>query len=136
MINLAVSTVEPTDIEAELLAIAVSEDDLERGELLGAIDARVGGVLRRAAADERFRAKPGQTLVAHVRDVHVRRIALVGLGAAPDASGQALRVAAGCAARIAAGVAAARTAFIWSAGAVTAGDARACEVAAEGALLG
>jgi len=130
MINLAVSTAEPTEIEAELLAIAVSEDDLERGELLDRIDARVGGVLRRAAADERFRAKPGQTLVAHVRDVPARRIALVGLGAAPDASGQALRIAAGGTARIAAGVAAARTAFIWSPGAVTVGDARACEVAA------
>src|SRR5580765_8928999 len=128
MINLVVSTAEPTEIEAELLAIAVSEGELERSELLDLIDARVGGVLRRAAADERFRAKPGQTLVAHVRDVHARRIALVGLGAAPDPSGQALRVAAGCAARIAAGVAAARTAFTWSAAGVSLPDARACEI--------
>jgi leucyl aminopeptidase len=136
MTDLAVTSAEPADIEAELLVIATSESELERGELLGAIDARVGGVLRRAAADERFRGKPGQTLVTHVRDVRARRIALVGLGAGPDASGQALRAAAGVAARVAAGVAAPRVAFAWPAGAVTTTDARACEIAAEGALLG
>jgi len=133
MLDLAATATEPVDIEAELLVLALSEDELERGELLARTDARAGGVLRRAAGEERFRAKLAQTLVVHVRGVPAQRIALVGLGAGSDPSGQALRVAAGCAARLAAGVGAARAAFAWSSGA---GDARACEIAAEGALLG
>src|SRR5436190_11315949 len=135
MLDLAATATDPIDIEAELLVIAVSEPELERGELLDRADSRAGGVLRRAAADERFRAKLGQTLVVHVRGVPAQRIALVGLGATTDSSGQALRMAAGCAARIAAGVGAPRAAFAWSAAGVGVDGARACEVAAEGALL-
>jgi len=134
-LDLASSASDPADIDAELLVLAVGEAELEHSELLEPIDARVGGVLRRAAADERFRAKLGQTLVVNVRDVRAQRIALVGLGAL-DPAGQALRVAAGAAARIAAGVGAPRTVFAWSPAAVTVEPARACEIAAEGALLG
>jgi leucyl aminopeptidase len=136
MLELVATAADPTDIEADLLVLAVGEADLERGELLQHVDARVGGVLRRAAAEERFRAKLAQTLVAHVRDVRPQRIALVGLGGNPDNAGHALRVAAGCAARIAASVGAARVAFAWSLPPASASDARACEIAAEGALLG
>jgi len=132
MLELAATSTDPADIDADLLVLAVGEPELERGELLDRTDARVGGVLRRAASEERFRAKLGQTLVVHVRDVRAQRIALVGLGAAERAA-PSLRVAAGCAARVAASVGAARVAFAWSS---TAGDARACEIAAEGALLG
>jgi leucyl aminopeptidase len=136
MLDLVVTTTDPVDVEADLLVIAVGEAELEHGELLERADARVGGVLRRAAGEEAFRAKLGQTLVAHVHDVRARRIALVGLGAGPDAAGQALRVAAGGAARVAASVGAARAAFAWSPASVAGDAARACEVAAEGALLG
>ena len=135
MLDLSLTVTEPADIDADLVVLAVGDGDLEGGALLARTDARVGGVLRRAAGEERFRAKLGQTLVVHVRDVRAQRIALVGIGAGPDPSGQALRVAAGAAARIAAGVGAPRVAFAWPAGATVA-DVRACEVAAEGALLG
>ena len=114
MLDLTVTSTEPADVEADLLVLALGEAELEGGGLLERTDARVGGVLRRAAGEERFRAKLGQTLVVHVRDLRAQRIALVGLGAGPDASGQALRVAAGGAARVAASVGAARTAFAWS----------------------
>jgi leucyl aminopeptidase len=134
MLELSVTSTEPADIEAELLVLAVGEEELEQGELLGRTDERVSGVLRRAAVEERFRGKLAQTLVAHVRDVRPHRIALVGLGAAADPTAQALRVAAGCAARIGATVGAPRAAFAWSRS--SADDGRACEVAAEGALLG
>src|SRR5262245_17070098 len=135
MLDIEVTSSAPVDIEADLLVLAVSEAELERGELVEHADARAGGVLRRAAAEERFRGKLGQTLVAHVRDLRARRIALVGLGASPDPAGQALRVAAGSAARVAAGGGAARAALAWSS-AVADGDTRGCEVAAEGVLLG
>src|SRR5262245_47333423 len=137
MLDISLTTDEPAAIDADLLAIAVGEPELERGELLSAVDARAGGVLRRAAGEERFRAKLGQTLIAHVRDVRAPGRVLVGLGASPDAAGQALRVAAGGAARVAAGVGAARVALAWSpAAAAAVSDVRACEIAAEGALLG
>jgi leucyl aminopeptidase len=135
MLDLSVTSSEPADIEAELLVVAVREDELEHGDLLSSIDARVGGVLRRAAGEERFRAKLGQTLVAHVRDVRAQRIALVGLGPGTDASGSELRIAAGSAARAAAGVGAVRAALAWAPSALGF-EARACEIAAEGALLG
>jgi len=134
MLDLAVTSTEPADADADLLVLALGETELEGGGLLERADARVGGVLRRAAGEERFRGKLGQTLVVHVRDLRAQRIALVGLGAGPDASGQALRIAAGAAARVAASVGAARTAFAWSSSIADGG--RACEVAAEGALLG
>ncbi|HEY7372927.1 MAG TPA: M17 family peptidase N-terminal domain-containing protein, partial [Polyangia bacterium] len=136
MTDLAATSTDAADIDADLLVLAVAEPDLDRGDWFAGIDARVGGVLRRAAGEERFRAKLGQTLIVHVRDVRPQRVALVGLGAAPDPSGQALRVAAGSAARVATGVGAARVAFAWSAAGVTIAEVRACEVAAEGALLG
>src|SRR3954451_15100996 len=121
MPDLAVTATEPADIQAELLVLALSEPELERGDLLERVDERAGGVLRRAAGDERFRAKLAQTLVVHVRDLRAQRIALVGLGATPDATGQTLRIAAGCAARIASNVGAARVAFVWSSSAMAAG---------------
>src|SRR5438876_426618 len=111
LLNLTLSVNEPAEIDADLLVVAVGEAELEGGELLARIDARVGAVLRRAAGEERFRAKLGQTLVAHVRDIRPQRVALVGLGPAADPTGQALRVAGGSAARIAAAVGARSVAF-------------------------
>jgi leucyl aminopeptidase len=133
MLDLTATTAEPTDIEADLLVLAVSEAELERSDLLDRTDARVGGVLKRAAGEERFGGKLAQTLTVHVRDLRAQRIALVGLGAG-DRGAPSLRVAAGCAARIAASVGAARVAFAWSPAADS--DGRGCEVVAEGALLG
>ena len=63
--------------------------------LLNQAGARVAAILRRAIADERFRAKTGQTLIAHVDGQRTARVALVGLGAAPDPTARALRLAAG-----------------------------------------
>ena len=134
MLELAATTTDPADIEADLLVLAISETELERSDLLDRTDVRVGGVLKRAAGEERFRAKLAQTLIVHVRDLRVQRIALIGLGAGVDRGAQCLRVAAGCAARIAATVGATRVAFAWSLS--TESDGRACEVVAEGALLG
>src|SRR4051812_10421219 len=114
MLDLTTTNALPTDIDAELLVLAVRDDELEHGDLLADTDARVGGVLKRATGEERFRGKLGQTLIVHVRDVRARRIALVGLGAGAERAGQSLRIAAGCAARIAAGVGATRVALAWS----------------------
>ena len=105
----------------------------ERRARSPAIDARVGGVLRRAAGEERFRGKLGQTLVVHVRDSARSGSRSSASARGPDPTGQALRVAAGAAARIAAAVGARRVAFAWTS-AAAGSDARACEIAAEGAL--
>ena len=73
---------------------------LEAGSLLDQTGARVAGILRRAIADERFRAKPGQTLVAHVAAVRRAARRAGRSWRAPGSRGPALRLAAGSAARL------------------------------------
>ena len=124
MLDVATTETALDQVDADLLVLAVGEQDIEAGGLLDQAGARVATILRRAVADERFRAKLGQTLVVHVDGVRIARVALVGLGAAPDPSARALRVAA-----------AARVAIAWSA-ASRAPAALAVQAAAEGALLG
>ena len=138
MPDLTTTTTDPADVDADLLVLAVSEARARarRAPRRGPTR-RVGGVLRRAAGDERFRAKLGQTLVVHVRDVRAQRIALVGLGA-----GRRPRRARRCASRPGARRASRRPSARRASPSPgrcrprRASDARACEVAAEGALLG
>jgi leucyl aminopeptidase len=130
------TTDSPLDqLDADLLVIAVTEQDLEDGHLIDQAGARIAATLRRAIADERFRAKPAQTLVALVDGQRTTRVALVGLGPAPDPAARTLRIAAGSSMRAAAAVGAARVAIAWSP-ATGAPAALAVQAAAEGALLG
>ena len=127
-------------IDADLLVLAAQRARSSRAAACSTARTRaLGGVLRRAVADERFRAKLGQTLVVHVRgDLRAQRVALVGLGArARTPPARALRVAAGArGARRRQRRRARALAFAWSSPTRATRDARACEVAAEGALLG
>jgi leucyl aminopeptidase len=135
MLEIALSSAAPEELEADLLVIACGDANLDGSELTGRLDGRLQGLLKRAAADERFRAKPGQTLVVHASGLPARRIALVGTGPSTDAAAAAsLRAAAGTAVRLAASVGAARVAFTWSALPIAASEAVAA--AAEGAWLG
>jgi leucyl aminopeptidase len=123
----------PLDAEVDLVVFACAEGDLEGGGWLERTDARLDGWLRRAADDERFRGKSGQTLVAHTSGVvRARRIGLVGTGA-DSRPGRALRQAAAGALRLGASVGALSVAFAWP---DSAGDGPAAlEAAAEGASL-
>ncbi len=134
MLELAFATGDPLAEEVDLLALACREGDLDDATgLVGRADARLDGLLRRAAAEERFRAKPGQTLIPHTAGrLPARRIALVGWGTPSGDATRSLRIAAGSAARLASSVGATRAALAWP----SADGARALEAAAEGASLG
>jgi leucyl aminopeptidase len=134
MLELTFATGDPLAEVSDLLVIACGDADLDDPEaLVGRADARLEGLLRRAAAEERFRGKPGQSLLAHTNGkLPTRRIALVGWGAPGAEAPRAVRVLAGTTARLAASVGAARAVLAWAAG-----DAGATlEAAAEGAQLG
>ncbi|HEX3901248.1 MAG TPA: leucyl aminopeptidase [Polyangia bacterium] len=134
MLELAFANGDPLDQVADLLVIACGDGDLEAPDsLVGRADTRLDGLLRRAAAEERFVAKPGQSLLAHTHGgLPAGRVALVGVGSPTGDATRALRTAAGSAARLASTVGATRAALAWSAGA----GAAALEAAAEGAWLG
>jgi len=135
MLDVTTTDLPLDQLDADLLIIAVSDQDIEDGALLNQTGARVAGILRRAIADERFRAKAGQTAIAHLDGQRTGRVALVGLGGAPDPAGRALRLAAGSSMRVAASVGANRVVLAWSS-ATRAPVAIAAQAAAEGALLG
>jgi leucyl aminopeptidase len=133
MLEVAFATGDPLEQAVDLLLIGCGERDLEGPGIVGRADARLDGLLRRAAAEERFAGKPGQSLLAHTHGaVPARRVALIGLGASADDDPRALRSAAGSAVRIAAAVGAVRAALTWPLGS---GDAS-LAAAAEGAWLG
>ncbi|HXJ20960.1 MAG TPA: leucyl aminopeptidase [Polyangia bacterium] len=107
------------------------EGDLDSG-LPKRLDSKLGGLLARAAADERFRGKAGQTLGLHLVGTEARRLLLIGAGSFARDPARALRIAAGAAVRAGASAGASRMALAWSVG----DGLPALEAAAEGALLG
>jgi leucyl aminopeptidase len=133
------------EIEADLLALPVFEDELRGGGagVVKALDAILDGAVRAAAKAERFEGKAGQELrLDTVGKAPSARVVLLGLGRRAKAaeglaaSGyEALRVAAGQAAR-AAEKAGARTLAIAAPDLDGLGAAPAARAAAEGALLG
>ncbi len=133
MLDLTVGHGDPLTEPVELLAVICGDGDLDQ-PLLKQLDDRLEGLVRRAAAEERFRGKLGQTLSFHTRGaVSPRRLLLVGAGAIAREGERNLRVAAGSAVRAAAASGATRASIAWcNAG----GGAAALEAAAEGALLG
>jgi leucyl aminopeptidase len=134
MLEITFAHGDPLDQEVDLLLVACTEEGLAGGGVVGQADSRLGGLLRRAAAEERFQAKPGQSLVVHTHSaLPARRIALLGLGGSSADFVRALRAAAGSGVRLASSVGAVRAALTWSA----LGDTPAAvEAAAEGAWLG
>jgi leucyl aminopeptidase len=144
MVELALSQTDLLGTDADLLVLLCTDRDLEGSGPLSQVDERLEGRLRRAAGEERFRARLGQTLVVYSHDrIPARRVALVGLGPAAEASTRTLRIAAGAAARLAGNVGAARALVAWGASDDAKGDTRfdaaavpAVEAAGEGALLG
>ena len=132
MLAITTTKVAPADIEADLLIVACTEADLD-GDLVRDLDRRLGGLLQRSASDERFRAKPGQTLALHATGIRARRLALIGLGKPAASSLRELRSAAGIGMRLASTLGATSVAITWSA---ERGSAEAVAAAAEGAWLG
>jgi leucyl aminopeptidase len=135
MLELIVSPSDPLQATLDLLALACFEDRLAEDPLVRAADEALGGVLRQAIADERFKAKPNQALTLHTQGkLKPTRVVLLGCGSSGVFGAKDLRPAAARAARLAAAVGAksAGLATTWSAP-----DAQAAvTAAAEGSLLG
>lgn len=132
MLDLIVGQGNPSAELVDALVVICGEGDLE-SPLVRQLDGKVAGLLGRAAAEERFRAKPGQLLSVHVGgSLEARRLILVGAGSLARDPSRPLRVAAGNAVRAAAAAGAARAAIAWCTG-----DGPApLQAVAEGALLG
>jgi leucyl aminopeptidase len=82
MLQLIVASTAPLEAEVDLLALSCAEADLTEDALVAAADQALGGAVRRAVADERFRGKPGQVLMLHTLGrLPAARLALVGRGA-------------------------------------------------------
>jgi len=73
----------PVDVATDLLAIPVFDDGIPGSEAAKAADAKLGGLLAAAAADERFEGKAGQSLTLHTHGkLAARRVVLLGIGKA------------------------------------------------------
>ena len=106
------SRVTPLEEKADLLVLGCDDDTLEDASVLEPYDGMLGGSLRRAIKDERFRAKPGQTLVTATQGrLPATRLALIGLGKRASVTLPSLRGFAGRAARLAQNVGANRLAL-------------------------
>ena len=78
------ATTAPLDLPTDLLALACGDDAPAEAPLVAAIDQALGGSLRRAISDERFRGKPGQLVSLHTQGrLAASRVALVGVGPEP-----------------------------------------------------
>src|SRR5262245_16887021 len=103
MLELILSASNPLEAPVDLLVLACSEDHFAEDPLVRAADAALGGALRQAAADERFRAKAGQSLTLHTLGrLPAARLSLIGCGPSPGFSARDARPAAGRATRLAA----------------------------------
>jgi len=132
MPELSLSAGNPLETAVDILVLLCSEDQFAEDPLIRAADASLGGALRQAAADERFRAKSGQTLALHTLGrMPAARLALVGCGPSAGFAARDARPAAGRAARLAATAGARSAAVAWSFV-----PAALLQPLAEGALLG
>ena len=132
--NISSSTSSPRDVKVDLLAIACDDDAVAESPTIVALDQALGGSLRRAIQDERFRGKPGQLLTLHTQErLPATRIALLGVGSRAALKPASLQSFAGRCARVANAAGAATMAVVPPPHPV---GERAAQLLAEGVLLG
>jgi leucyl aminopeptidase len=133
MLNVQVASTEPLAAQADLLVLTCAEDAAGEDALVDAADRALGGALRSAIADERFRGKPGQVVTLHTLGrLPAARIAVIGRGAGAPTTRDLLALG-GRATRLAKTQGTRAAAFVVPASANAAGDV---EALAEGAALG
>jgi leucyl aminopeptidase len=132
----SLSSSPPADLRVDLLAIACDDDAVTESAPVAALDQALGGTLRRAIHDERFRGKPGQTLVLHTQErLPATRIVLIGVGGRASLRLAAMLPFAGRAARLAAATGASSLALLPPAS-VTADLGDLAATLTQGTLLG
>jgi leucyl aminopeptidase len=136
MLKLLVAPTDPLAAEVDLLALTCGEANLAEDALVTAADLALGGALRRAIADERFRGKPGQSVTLHTLGrLPASRLVLVGRGSTALAPRDLLPLG-GRVTRLARAVGARTVALVAPASETPELATRALEALAEGAALG
>jgi leucyl aminopeptidase len=132
--NISFSGSSPREAKVDLLAIACDDDAVAESPVIAALDQALGGSLRRAIQDERFRGKPGQLLTLHTQErLPATRVALLGVGPRTNVKPASLQSFAGRAARLANATGAATMALVPPA---SPGGEPAAQLLTEGLLLG
>jgi leucyl aminopeptidase len=135
--NISLSASAPREARVDLLAIACDDDAVAENATVVALDAALGGSLRRAIQDERFRGKPGQVLTLHTQErLPCTRLALLGVGARGALKPATLASFGGRAARLANGAGAVTLAVLPPALPASADLPAQLQVLASGLVLG
>jgi leucyl aminopeptidase len=125
----------PADSRADMLVIGRHSDEARPAGELAEVDTRLGGLLTRVLAAEKFEGKPGQiSYFFTTGKLSAGRVMVVGLGARRSAEPEAVRRAAAGAARRARDLGAATVAMYLPAAGVPARER--AQATVEGALLG
>jgi leucyl aminopeptidase len=132
--NISLSGSSPRDAKVDLLAVACDDDAVAESPTIVALDQALGGSLRRAIQDERFRGKAGQLLMLHTQErLPAGRVALLGVGNRSSVKPASVQAFAGRAARVANAAGAVTMALVPPASPT---GERAAQLLAEGLLLG
>jgi leucyl aminopeptidase len=132
--NISFSASSPRDAKVDLLAVACDDDAVAESPTIAALDQALGGSLRRAIQDERFRGKPGQLLTLHTQErLPATRIALLGVGSRGGVKPATIQGFAGRAARVANAAGATTLALVPPSSPT---GERAAQLLTEGLLLG
>ena len=106
----------PLEARAEVLVLGRHSDEARPGPELAAVDARLGGLLSRVLAAEKFEGKPGQVSYFFSNGkLPAARVMVAGLGPRRGASADAVRNGAAAAARRARDLGAATVAMFFAA---------------------
>src|SRR5262245_31201326 len=101
------ATDDVTELKTDLLGLLCFEDRPAEGPAYDALDRALDGLLGRVIADERFKARRGQSVQVHTHGrIGATRVVLVGAGARKDFQPPELRGFAARLVRAAAGVSA------------------------------
>jgi leucyl aminopeptidase len=134
--NIALSSASPRELRTDVLAIACDDDGVPESAHVASLDPALAGSLRRAIQEERFRGKPGQTLVLHTQErLPATRVVLIGVGSRANLRPSSLLPFAGRAARLAAAVGATSLSLV-PPPALASDPAAVAAVLTQGALLG
>jgi leucyl aminopeptidase len=136
MVQLEVSSSDPLAAAVDLLALPCAEGDAAENPLVAAADRALGGAVRQAIVDERFRGKPGQVLALHTLGrLPAKRLALLGCGASALTARELVPLG-GRVARLAKSLGAKTAGLVVPQRAAAAGATPDLEALAEGATLG
>src|SRR5689334_13043569 len=89
-----VQAVSPEQVEADVVAVALTDDN-ELAGTAAAVDSKLDGLLKRLAADGELRGDAGRVSIVHVDGkLGARRVAVAGLGSREELDADSFRTAA------------------------------------------